>query len=105
LPTNDEFAELINAANCFWDWTTENNVKGFKVTSQKEGYTSNSIFLPASGYSSNNYSKGIYGYYWSSSLCTDDTSKAHCLYFYSGSHYNTGKTCQEGYVVRPVAEK
>ena len=105
LPTNDEFAELINTANCSWNWTTESSVKGFKITSKKEGYTSNSIFLPASGYSSNNNSKGEYTYYWSSSLYTDDTSQAHCLYFFSGTHYNTRKTCQEGCVVRPVAGK
>ena len=70
IPTNDEFSELKN--NCTWDWTTQNGVKGYKVT----GPSGNSIFLPAAG----NMSDGTLfrdqsaGLYWLSSLLTDDSN-------------------------------
>ncbi len=65
MPTHNELTELRE--NCSWTWTTQNGVKGYKVTSKTNG---NSIFLPAAGYrdSSSLYNAGSYGYYWSSSL-------------------------------------
>lgn len=68
MPTIDEFMELIN--NCTWTWTTQNGVKGSKVTSNKPGYEGCSIFLPAAGdYSGTSLSRaGEHGTYWSSSL-------------------------------------
>ena len=49
LPTQDEMNELINQDNCNWQWTTQDNVNGYRVTSKKEGYEQRSIFLPAAG--------------------------------------------------------
>ena len=40
MPSETEFKELIS--ECEWDWTTVNDVKGYKVT----GPNGNSIFLP-----------------------------------------------------------
>lgn len=64
MPTYEEQAELRN--NCTWTWTTQNGVKGYKVT----GPNGNSIFLPAAGCRFNGYLNGIGsgGCDWSSSL-------------------------------------
>jgi hypothetical protein len=99
MPTHDEFMELIE--KCSWTWTTQNGVKGYKVTSKTNG---NSLFLPAAGYryGSSLLSAGSYGYYWSSSLYSDDPDYARCVYFYSSCvdwHYTY--RCF-GHSVRPV---
>ncbi|MBR5324567.1 MAG: hypothetical protein IKV14_07125 [Muribaculaceae bacterium] len=83
MPTKAEQDELRNSSNCTWTWTTQNGVKGYKVTSKKNG---NSIFLPAAGYRSNSdlSNAGCNGYYWSSSLNTSDSLSAYYLSFNSG---------------------
>ena len=80
MPTTAEQQELIN--NCTWDWTTQNGVKGHKVT----GPNGNSIFLPAAGYVNEGalLNAGSYGYYWSSSLITVAPYGACYVYFDSG---------------------
>ena len=78
MPTRAEQDELRE--QCTWTWTTQNGVKGYRVTSTKNG---KSIFLPAAGYrydSSLNHA-GRYGYYWLSSLNTGYSSNAYFLYF------------------------
>ena len=80
MPTKAEQDEL--STECTWDWTTQNGVNGYKVTSKTNG---NSVFLPAAGYrgdSDLSYA-GYYGYYWSSSLGTHYSDGAYSLYFYS----------------------
>ena len=79
MPTRAELHELRE--KCTWTWTTQNGVKGYKVSSKRNG---NSIFLPAAGYrydSSLRYA-GSDGYYYSSSLNTSDM--AYHLLFESG---------------------
>ena len=44
MPTRLQLSELI--AECSFQWTTLNGVKGYKAT----GPNGNSIFLPAAGY-------------------------------------------------------
>ena len=82
MPTKAELDELRNTSNCTWTWTTQNEVKGYKVTSKKNG---NSIFLPAAGYRSNSnlYLAGDYGNYWSSSLSSNFSDCAYRLFFNS----------------------
>ena len=104
MPTKEEQDELRE--NCTWTWTTENGVNGYRVTSNKEGYTDKSIFLPAAGYrdDSSLNSAGSYGFYWSGSLLTltDYPYNAYELDFNSGSVYwsSSGRGC--GQSVRPV---
>jgi uncharacterized protein (TIGR02145 family) len=76
MPTRAEWKELIN--NCTWEWTTQNGIDGYKVTSNKEGYTHKFIFLPAAGYRNGSilHSEGSQGQYWSSSLVEDSFSVA-----------------------------
>ena len=78
MPTVDEFEELIN--NCTWEWTAQDGVNGYKVTSKKTG---NSIFLPITGfrYYADTQFRSIMGVYWTSSLYTGNPNKAWCLEF------------------------
>ena len=86
MPTKAEQDELRSSSNCTWTWTTQNEVKGYKVTSKKNG---NSIFLPAAGYriDDNLLNAGSYGYYWSSSLYTSFSDNACNVNFYSNYVY------------------
>lgn len=63
LPTKKQWEEL--KYKCRWDWTTQNGVKGYKVT----GPNGNSIFLPAAGLRERNGDVDYVtcGIYWSSS--------------------------------------
>ena len=78
MPTREEQDEL--RTECTWTWTTQNGVKGYKVTSKTNG---NSIFLPAAGYRSGSvlFVAGYYGDYWSSSLSTSGSNGAYRLIF------------------------
>ena len=78
MPTVGEFQEL--AANCDSEWTDEDGVAGRRFTSRING---NSIFFPASGYRHGTglLYRGSFGFYWSSSLYSQDYG--YFLYFYS----------------------
>ena len=81
MPTKAEQDELRNTNNCTWEWTTQNGVNGYKVTSVVNG---NSIFLPAAGYrGGGNLFAGSYGGYWSSSLYSSNSNEAYFVYFNS----------------------
>ena len=109
IPTDAEFAELLNANNCTWTWasiTTSDgsSINGYKVTSLKN---SNFIFLPASGYRDYGdlYVHGSFGFYWSSSLSSSYSGYACYLYFGSSDYYQDYYYfCDSGHPVRPVAE-
>ena len=85
MPTKAEQDEL--RAKCTWTETTQNGVKGCKVT----GPNGNSIFLPAVPS----------GHYWSISLYDDDTEQA---YFLSCNGCNGWGSRCIGSAVRPVSE-
>ena len=100
MPTYDEMVELKNI--CTWEWTTQNDVNGYKVI----GTNGNSIFLPAAGYryGSSLYGAGSIGNYWSSAPRGSITDDAYGLSFGSGSlgMYYGGRV--DGRSVRPVTE-
>ena len=100
MPTEAEQDELRN--NCTWTWTSQNGVKGRKVT----GPNGNSIFLPAAGYrgDADLYDVGSVGDYWSSSLNAASPYRAWCVYFGSGGVYRIGDERYYGLSVRPVSE-
>lgn len=89
LPTQEQFNELIN--KCNWEWTEENYVYGYKITSNVTGYTDNSIFLPAAGYiegygsATDNSASGYYWYAGGDDMSGDCRSKGPCFHFQEGS--------------------
>ena len=63
MPTKAEWQELLD--NCTWTWTTQNGINGYKVTSNKAGYTDKFIFLPAAdGYLSSSLHDYYSDYAW-----------------------------------------
>ena len=101
LPSEAEFYELI--ANCTLTWTTLNDVKGCLVTSNKEGYTDRSIFLPASGIMEDVGSlyEGERGFYWTNSL-TNEPMNANILLLEERRPYSSAATRSYGCCIRPV---
>lgn len=73
MPTSKEFKELLD--NCTWIWTTQNEIKGYKVYSKVKGFTDHYIFLPAAGMYDQEKLLASNGFclYWSSSLGNDET--------------------------------
>lgn len=104
MPTTAEQDELRNTNYTTWTWTTQNGVKGYKVTSKTNG---NSIFLPAAGYrlSSVLIDAGSRGYYWSSSLNASVSNFAYDLNFDSSSVRSYSDSRYYGLSVRPVLAK
>ena len=101
IPTDAEWAALID--NCDTTWITRNGVNGRLVTG-RGAYASKSIFLPAAGYG---YGSGLrdlgsYGYYWSSTPYSDDSSSAWYLYFHSGRFRRYANDRCYGQSVRPL---
>jgi len=107
MPTKIEQQELISYCTC--TWTSNYNstgVAGMIFTSQKDGYTDKSIFLPAAGYGaySSFYDAGSCGLYWFSTF--RGGSYAWSLDFssyYVGPGSNSDRFI--GLSIRPVAEK
>ena len=107
MPTKAEQDELRN--NCTWTWYDSGNsefngIAGYKVTSNKAGYTDRSIFLPAAGHRSDTRlsNVGYYGYYWSNSLDTGSPDYAWSINFESGYVGLNGYDRTVGLSVRPV---
>ena len=110
IPTQAEFAELFDTTNCTWTWTSKTissseTVSGYTVKSKKNG---KSIFIPASGcYQSNSslINHNSVGFYWSSTLNSDDTARAYYSRLYESGYVNNGKGGRFwGLTVRPVAQ-
>lgn len=102
MPTSSEMSELVN--KCTWEWTTQNNVKGYMVT----GPNGNSIFLPVTGYFySSTFTSGTcgYSYYWCSSPDSGNAGYAYRLVF-DGASRNVYNYYYRSYgcTVRPVRE-
>lgn len=100
LPTKADCEELVD--ECTWKWTTQNGVRGYKVT----GPNDNSIFLPAAGYcvGSSHSNAGEFGYYWTSVPYGGSSSRAYGLLFrkeYSGVNWGSRRF---GRSVRPVSD-
>ena len=100
MPTKDELNELRN--NCTLEWITEDDVNGYKVTSNING---NSIFLPATGYryGISYEDAGSIGYYWSS-MPHENNNGAYYLYFWNGAKYIGDNNRYRGQTIRPVID-
>ena len=102
MPTSLEMRELIDS--CTWEWTQINGVNGYKVTSNRNGFTDKFIFMPAGGYK---YEKGLdlYGsncVYWSSTLSDEKPIGVFGISFSSKDRNTSYYTRYQGFCVRPV---
>lgn len=101
MPSKEQVDELV--AECNWEWTTKNGVKGYLVTSKRNDA---SLFLPAAGVCieggdvlDDNYS----GHYWLRTLDVHEASRfAFVMYFESASVDCDGYMRSEGRSVRAV---
>ena len=97
-PSYEQIQELSHPAYTTCEWTTLNGVKGYKVTSKSNG---KSIFIPANLTLSPN--DAPYGFYWSRSLNTENSTQAWYMFFNSSSigAWHEGVR-YSGFCVRPV---
>ena len=101
MPTTAEFQALGAAVNT--TWTQVNNVYGILCTDKTD--KSKTLFLPAAGFcdAGNVRLVGNSGYYWSSSLGTNDSQSACGLFFdSSNSLWDSVISRNFGCAVRPV---
>ena len=99
IPTIGEWIEL--RTKCKWEWSYKNGVSGYKVT----GPNGNYIFLPAAGYYYGDHgykNKGIAGEYWTSTMYSDNPTKAINFKMTKEEHkfYETSICC--GLPIRPA---
>lgn len=102
MPTKSEIYELIS--KCSWLWTTQNGVKGYKVTSSN----GNHIFIPAAGYyldSSLNRAES-FCYYWTSTALYSQYRQYRAYYFHNnnGSPDTNDSYRYYGLSIRPVTK-
>ena len=109
-PTLIEMQELLDNCTASWDILHDGakSIYGVRFTSNKEGYTDISIFLPAAGYRSGestilNRSSGLY---WSTSISISYPNLASYLSFDSGGNLNSiyGNDRYCGLTIRPVCD-
>ncbi|MBO5578935.1 MAG: fimbrillin family protein [Prevotella sp.] len=88
MPTYADFEELISETDNVWVANYNGTgVNGYKFTNKTDN--TKFIFLPAAGYRNRSsfYNQGSYGYYWSSTLYSDNPYYAWYLDFYGGDVY------------------
>ena len=105
IPSYSEYMELLN--KCTWTWAILDGVKGCMITSNIEGYTDRSIFLPAAGRRSYNYfeEKDVMGFYYCSTLYDgNNPSYAYNMQFSSGGLWSSYYERFNGMSIRPVCD-
>lgn len=100
IPSAEEWAELLDPANCTWETANQNGAAGVKVTSKVNG---NSIFFRWNGIYEGNtlMNQNAAGSWWSDTLNDENPSDA--WFMHSGNEnvsFGTGR--QLGRTVRPV---
>lgn len=108
MPTYAEWEELHNNTTLTWTNDYEGTgIKGFILTSTKEGHEGASIFLPAAGYRDDDALNYVgTGCYWSSSLYENTLYRGRYLNFGAGNFdtWRYDNRCA-GQSVRPVCQK
>ena len=101
MPTEAQFQELLNTANCTNAWTTVDGVNGRLFTSVTNG---NTLFIPAAGYAGDGSvdDVGNVGYVWSSSLNSSGVESGSVLGFDSSDVSVYGSYRYYGQSVRGV---
>jgi uncharacterized protein (TIGR02145 family) len=101
MPTQSEWAWLLNVNNCTWtESTSVNGVNGYTVTSKVSGYEGNSIFLPNAGRQINDVVSGTgqFSMYWTASVAPDLSAGA----YFAGSNSAGADSRYVGRSVRAV---
>ena len=103
MPTDAEWAWLLDTNNCTSTWTTQSGVHGRLVTSKVNG---NQLFLPAAGMQGDTGPSdvGSCGYYWSSSLSKSYSHLAQHVLVRSSDFILYNDCRYYGMSVRPVAD-
>lgn len=98
MPTQLECQELVD--ECTWEFTTRNEVNGYKVT----GPNGSHIFLPSAGYrfGLSHDGEGEYGHYWSSTPHERDNKLAYDFIFGAENYDLNVRSRDIGLTVRPV---
>lgn len=107
MPTYDDWVELFSNTTQMWaDDYEGSGVSGYVLTSNVEGHTNVSIFLPAAGavYNDGVVFAGSKGHYWSKTLSDLDSGCGRSLYFTPDNLYLAGNVSSRcvGMSVRPV---
>lgn len=101
MPDTDEFRELMYLCN--WEFVVVNGVKGYRVTSNVDGYTDKSIFLPlTNSRSGSKLNSDTEGYYWSRNVNEGNPITAWYLYIDEGNQSVWNYYRYQGRTVRPV---
>ncbi|MBR6827356.1 MAG: hypothetical protein IKM76_04265 [Prevotella sp.] len=108
MPTTEDIQMLKDS--CTWTYEEVNDVPGWRLTSKKDGYTDQSIFLPFTGYRKGDaaaVATGEKGLYWTG-IIGDDTQKAKAMLL-TGTDTDTLTVVDSlrymGFAIRPVYGK
>lgn len=101
MPTKAQAEELLSPTNTRITSTTINGINGFTISSLSGDA---SIFLPAAGavIDTTNSMAGEHAEYWTRSLQTDDSSRAHYMYIDSYRPITDNQLRFIGCPIRPV---
>lgn len=105
IPSTLEIQELID--KCEWTFTQKNGEYGYLITSKVPGYADNSIFLPVTGYMSQNQLRKYpeMSYYWTNEVDIFAPPAARVLTFTSSSCECLYLMRDTGAQIRPVYTK
>lgn len=97
-PTAENYQELID--KCTWEFTTENEIAGYKIT----GTNGKSIFLPAAGYYIGTSLRNVGSVcdYWAADLY-QKSSYGENLYCRTDGYEVTYRSRHYGHTIRPVS--
>ncbi len=108
MPTEKEFKELGDTANCTWTWVKKavaekDTIAGYEVKSVRNG---NAIFLPAAGARNGKQTvlQGDNAMYWTSTRDGEVAGNAACLSFYFANYSWYKNARYIGGSIRAVAE-
>ena len=105
MPTYAQAEELINPAYTTSEWTTQNGVEGYKITSN---FNSKSIFLPVTGiYMEDVLKFKDEGFYWTQGELDDypEGIAVECLWLGSSILHFIESNPEDGLPVRPVRKQ
>lgn len=108
MPTEEEFKELGDTANCTWTWVRKpvaekDTIAGYEVKSVRNG---KAIFLPAAGARNEKQTtlQGNNAVYWTSTRDGEVDGNAACLSFYFANYSWYKNSRYIGASIRAVAE-